>query len=304
MVSKHPPIGEGFIVPWEVKASPKTACSNFGEFLKIGVWCAKTLVASVSHIFDSDSEEEEFFGFSTDDIARADISGESDISADERSDESSTEDKESDSSSAESGGEEDWSDNLEFVIVEDFNKPTGPTTVLPATATSGDFLNLVFPEDLIQLIVDETNRNARQKQQQSGTVDKDWMPVNNSDIKVFVAKIPVESRRWYRYLAVFLIETAAVNAFVLRQLSPNHARTTQLKFRLELIDNLLGDYCSRKRSAGVMEVVDGKTHFPVKGPINRCMQCAKTGQRHRSTWRCALCDVTLCVGCFEPFHSL
>ena len=128
--------------------------------------------------------------------------------------------------------------------------------------------------------------------------------VNYADQKRGDYKIPVKSRRWYRYLAVFLIETAAVNAFVLRQLSPNHARTTQLKFRLELIDNLLGDYCSRKRSAGVMEVVDGKTHFPVKGPINRCMQCAKTGQRHRSTWRCALCDVTLCVGCFEPFHSL
>ena len=111
MVSKHPPIGEGFIVPWEVKASPKTVCLNFGEFLKIGVWCTRTLMASVSHIFDSDSEEEEFFGFSTDDIARADMSGESDISADERSDESSTEDEESDSSSAESGGE-DWSNNL------------------------------------------------------------------------------------------------------------------------------------------------------------------------------------------------
>ena len=115
-------------------------------------------MASVSDIFDSDSEEEEFLGFTADDIPRADISGESDISADERSDESSTEDEESDSSSVESGGEEEWSDNLEFVIVEDFNKPTGPTTVLPATATAGDFLNLVFPEDLIQLIVDETNR--------------------------------------------------------------------------------------------------------------------------------------------------
>ena len=124
-----------------------------------------------------------FFGFSTNDIARADISGESDISADE----SFTEDEESDSNSVESGGEEDWSDDLDFVIVEDFNKPTGPTTVLPATATAGDFLNLVFPEDLIQLIVDETNRNARRKQQQSGTVDKDWMPVNNSDIKAFFA---------------------------------------------------------------------------------------------------------------------
>ena len=86
-------------------------------------------MGSVSDIFDSDSKEEEFFGFSTDDIARAHISGESDISADERSDERSTEDEESDSNSIESGAEEDWSDDLEFVIVEDFNKRTGPTTV-------------------------------------------------------------------------------------------------------------------------------------------------------------------------------
>ena len=77
------------------------------------------------------------------------------------------------SSLVESGDEEEWSNNLEFVIVEDFNKPTGPTTVLPATATAGDFFNLVFPEDLIQMIIAETNRNALQKQQQSGTVDKD-----------------------------------------------------------------------------------------------------------------------------------
>ena len=99
-------------------------------------------MALVSDIFESDTDsEEEFFGFTADDISsRVDISGESDISADERSDENSTEDEESDSSSVESGDEE-WSDNLEFVIVEDFNKATGPTTVLPATATAGDFFD-------------------------------------------------------------------------------------------------------------------------------------------------------------------
>ena len=64
-------------------------------------------MATVSDIFDSDSDEAEIFGFSTDNIAGADISGESDISANERSNESSTEDEESDSGSVESGGEED-----------------------------------------------------------------------------------------------------------------------------------------------------------------------------------------------------
>jgi len=123
-------------------------------------------MASLSDILESDTDgEEEFFGFTADNISIADISGESDISADERNNESGTEDKESNSSFVESGDEEDWSDNLEFVIVEDFNKLTGPTTVLPATATAGDFFNLVFPEDLIQMIMAETNWNALQKQQ-------------------------------------------------------------------------------------------------------------------------------------------
>ena len=31
--------------------------------------------------------------------------------------------------------------------------------------------------------------------------------------------------------------------------------------------------------------------------------CASRGQRHRSSWECTLCAVTLCVGCFEPYHT-
>ena len=37
--------------------------------------------------------------------------------------------------------------------------------------------------------------------------------------------------------------------------------------------------------------------------LNRCVYCASRNQRHRSTWGCVLCDVTLCVSCFEPFHT-
>ena len=87
--------------------------------------------------------EKEFFGFTADISSRADISGESDISDGQRSDESSTEDAESNSRSVESRNEEEWRYNLEFGIDEDFNKHTGPTTVLTATATAGDFFNLI-----------------------------------------------------------------------------------------------------------------------------------------------------------------
>ena len=118
-------------------------------------------------------------------------------------------------------------------------------------------------------------------------------------------RIPVKSWRWYRYLAFFLFETAIVNAYILRQLSPNHGGITQLDFRLELLDKLIGNYSSRKRKRAStdIEVLDGKSHFPVRVTLNRCVYCASRNQRHRSTWGCVLCDVILCVSCFEPFHT-
>ena len=128
--------------------------------------------------------------------------------------------------------------------------------------------------------------------------------VDYADQKRNDYRIPVKSRRWYRYLAFFLFETSVVNAFILRNLSPNHTKITQKEFRLELIDKLIGDHCTRKRKSSqlTMEAVNGKTHFPIKVDINRCVFCASKQERKRSTWGCALCNVTLCVGCFEPFH--
>ena len=128
--------------------------------------------------------------------------------------------------------------------------------------------------------------------------------VDYADQKRNDYRIPVKSRRWYRYLAFFLFETAAVNAFILRNLSPNHRRITQKQFRLELIDKLIGNHCSRKRrrSQQAIEIVNGRSHFPIKVEINRCVYCASNRERKRSTWGCAVCNVTLCVGCFEPFH--
>ncbi|RUA05517.1 MAG: hypothetical protein DSY43_04450, partial [Gammaproteobacteria bacterium] len=46
-----------------------------------------------------------------------------------------------------------------------------------------DFFNLVFPQNVLELIVLETNRNAEQKQAKAGVVDKNWTPVNIEDIK-------------------------------------------------------------------------------------------------------------------------
>lgn len=128
--------------------------------------------------------EKEFFGFTADISSRANISGESDISAGQRSNESSIEYAESNSSSVESRNEEVWRYKLEFVIDEDFNKPTGLTTVLTATATAGDFFNLVLPGL-------DTTHHCRNKSQYTAeavtirTVNKDWITISNGHIKAF-----------------------------------------------------------------------------------------------------------------------
>ena len=57
--------------------------------------------------------------------------------------------------------------------------------------------------------------------------------VDYADQKRGDYKIPVKSRRWYRYLAIFFIETAAVNAFILTQLSPGQ-RSGQRRLNLGL----------------------------------------------------------------------
>ena len=59
----------------------------------------------------------------------------------------------------------------------------------------------------------------------------------------------------------------------------------------------------RKRASTEIEVRDGKSHFPVCVTLSRCSYCASRGQRHNSSWGCALCVVTLCVGCFEPYFT-
>lgn len=141
-------------------------------------------MATCVSVFDSsESEDDYFYGFTNQD-SQEELSGDSDISVDE--DESSeSEDEASETEDVEQNPDV-WSDDLHEVVVQPFNKPTGPVNFLPAEASAIDFFLQVFPEDLLELIVNETNRNAEQKQQENG-VDKDWIPVNKDGIKAYLA---------------------------------------------------------------------------------------------------------------------
>lgn len=106
--------------------------------------------------------------------------------------------------------------------------------------------------------------------------------VNYADQKRNDYRMPIKSRRWYRYLAFFFIETVGVNAFILRQLSPNHPKTSthwRLLFK------------EKKCAFNELEQVGGQTHFAKQTKLNRCVYCASKGIRKRSTWGCLLCKV-------------
>ena len=83
-------------------------------------------MASLSDILESDTDsEEEVFGFTADNISIADISGESDISADKRSNESGTEDKESNSSLVESEMKKSGATILSLLLLKISTNPPG-----------------------------------------------------------------------------------------------------------------------------------------------------------------------------------
>ena len=163
-------------------------------------------------LFDS-SDDEEFLGFRAEDIPLrgeendANASGESDFSLSEASEDESSEESED-----EDADEDSWSQNLRNVLVNNFEKDTGPSNILPPEAKADSFLYQMFPEDLIDLIVNETNRNAEQKQRAAGRQDKNWTPVNAADVRAYLAirilqgikTLPSERHYWSnnKYLKV------------------------------------------------------------------------------------------------------
>ena len=86
-------------------------------------------------------------------------------------------------------------------------KTRGQQIFFPQKQRQIDFsINLLFPEDLIELIVNETNLNAEQKQRAAGRQDQNWTPVNGTDIRAYfgirilqgIKTLPSEQHFWSR----------------------------------------------------------------------------------------------------------
>ena len=127
--------------------------------------------------------------------------------------------------------------------------------------------------------------------------------------------IRTKSRKCYKYLFWFLFDVAIVNSFILYGLSPAVGRQKTLKdFRVELANQMIGSYNSRKHSGRTYtrETQRAKRmrvpHYPIKTTQRRCRKCSKENKRTTSTWWCNDCKLRLChtgvptTDCFLRHH--
>ena len=80
--------------------------------------------------------------------------------------------------------EETWNVDENPVRILLFTEPTGPTSGVAEDGTAIDFFYLMFPEDLIEHIVTETNRYARECI--AAKPDPEWFDTTLEEVKAFI----------------------------------------------------------------------------------------------------------------------
>ena len=125
-------------------------------------------------------------------------------------------------------------------------------------------------------------------------------------------QVRMKSRKFYKYIFWFLFEICILNSSILHRYSPYIGRNlTYLEYRIELAQQLIGNYCSRKRpgcqpstSAPAPKRISVE-YFPAKTTKGRCSYC----KDRRTSWHRNHCDKRLChtglrdTDCFLPVRQ-
>ena len=78
-----------------------------------------------------------------------------------------------------------WSNELSDFVISQFNSQCGIKVEVPPESKSDFFFNLIFSDELIDLIVRETNRYARQKLAGNNTRLAKWHDVTRQELKAY-----------------------------------------------------------------------------------------------------------------------
>lgn len=131
-------------------------------------------------VFDDSGDEESFDGFER---RRSNNDSDSDVDL---------EGLEEDSDGPAPGGTDDeeeearWTDHLSDFLIPDFTAATGLNFNLPDIPKPLDFFVEFVDDNLWDLIVEETNRNACQKLSNSPERLANFVPVTRAEIKAFI----------------------------------------------------------------------------------------------------------------------
>lgn len=107
------------------------------------------------------------------------------------------------------------------------------------------------------------------------------------------------SKRYWKCVFWFLFDTAITWSFILLKESPNRQRksTESAQFPES------SDCCSYWQTLSKTALPSHDRGSVTIPKARRIKQCSLSKLREQPMYGCSICDVNLCVICFEPFHS-
>ena len=151
--------------------------------------------------------------------------------------------------------------------------------------------------------------------------------VDRFDQKRSFYEVGRKSKRWWLRIFYFLLDSAIVNAFILRNIFHKQAPVKIIDLKRMLAQELCGTFCSRKRPSShfsnfskkskanaptkelgvplAIRLGDVGVHLPADlESFRRCRYCSTKTNNKRSKIQCSRCQVPLCVTpCFSLFHQ-
>ena len=130
-------------------------------------------------IFGTSDEEDADIDFEGSDIEVQEIDSDEDL--EEEAEESDNEGNAADAIDEQTA----WSNELSDFVISQFNSQCGIKVEVPPESKSDFFFNLIFSDELIDLIVRETNRYAQQKLAGNNTRLAKWHDVTHQELKAY-----------------------------------------------------------------------------------------------------------------------
>lgn len=83
--------------------------------------------------------------------------------------------------------EDSWCEQLHDIDVSSFSEFVGPRHQLPENASALDFFSLLFEPNFFDVMAEQTNLYASQRQRRAGINDSSWTPTDAQEVRAFVA---------------------------------------------------------------------------------------------------------------------